>query len=174
MQMQKLDDHSLEGGFMNRNLRIAMLSVGVLVFALAAGQAEASSCSQAALAGRWSYTYTGTIFLPTGAFPLASVGYFRQDSAGNVKGSQTRSVAGNSGAEDISGTITLNDDCTATGNIDVSVGGVKQRSAVLALVYNQDANHFRGIFQSLVLAPPSGTNLPVVITVEGEREHTED
>jgi hypothetical protein len=176
MQMQKLDDHSLEGGFMNRNLSIAMLSVGVLVFALAAGQAEASSCSQAALAGRWSYTYTGTIFLssPTGTvpLPLASVGYFRQDSAGNVKGSQTRSVAGSSGPEDISGTITLNDNCAATGLIDVSVGNVKQRSAVLALVYNQDTNHFRAIFQSLAL--PDGTNLPVVITVEGEREHTEE
>jgi hypothetical protein len=161
---------------MNRNLRIALMSVGVLIFALATGQAEASSCSQAALAGRWSYVYTGTIFLPTSTgtvpLPLASVGYFRQDSAGNIHGSQTRSVAGSSGPEDISGTIKLQEDCTAIGNINVLVDDVKQRIAVLALVYNQDANHLRAIFQSLAL--PDGTNLPVVITIEGERDHTDE
>jgi hypothetical protein len=173
MQTQKLGDSIRpEGGFMNRNVKMAMLSVGILVFVLTAGQAKANTCSQADLGGRWSYTYTGTIFLPSGALPLASVGHYRQDSSGNIQGSQARSVAGSSGLEDISGTITVHDDCTATGAIDVLVGGQLQRSAVLALVYNQDANHFRAIFQSLVL--PDGTNLPVVITVEGEREHTRD
>jgi hypothetical protein len=162
---------------MNCNLRIAMLSVGVLIFTLAAGQAEASSCSQADLAGRWSYTYTGTIFLstPTGTvpLPLASVGHYRQDSAGNIHdGSQTRSVAGSAGVEEVSGTIILNDGCAATANLDALTGGVVQRKAVIATVYNQDENHFRAIFQSLVSA--DGTNLPVVITVEGEREHMEE
>jgi hypothetical protein len=150
-----------------------MLSVGVLVIALTATRSEASSCSQAALAGKWTYTYTGTVFTANGAFPLASVGPFYQNPSGNLQGAQTRSVAGSSGVEDISGTITVNpDDCSATGTINAIVGGQVQRTAVLALALDQDGNHVRAIFQSLTL--PDGTNLPVVITIDGDRVNTKD
>ena len=69
--------------------------------------AEAAHCSTAASAGMWDYTYTGTIFTSSGPLPAASVGHFRQDAAGKLTGSQTRSVAGGSGVEDISGNITV-------------------------------------------------------------------
>src|SRR5436309_9637564 len=77
-------------------------------------QAEASHCSTAAAAGKWAYTYTGTIFTQNGPLPAASVGHFTADAAGNITGSQTRSVAGNSGVEDISGKTSLSKDCTGT------------------------------------------------------------
>src|ERR1700757_3149311 len=125
--------HCPRGGCMKRHLKIATLVLGVLVVALATTRAEASSCSQAALAGNWTYTYSGTIFTPNGAFPLASVGHFHQDGAGNLQGAQARSVAGSSGVEDISGAITVNSDCSATGTINVLVGGQLQRTALLAL-----------------------------------------
>jgi hypothetical protein len=147
--------------------------LGLLILGFATLRAEAGSCSQAALAGRWTYTYTGTIFTPSGAFPLASVGRFHQDAAGNIQGTQTRSVAGSSGVEDISGTISVNsDDCSATGTINVIVDGQLQRTAILALAYDQDGNHMRAIFQSLTL--PDGTNLPVVITIDGNRVNTKN
>ena len=87
--------------------------------------------------------------------------------AGNVSGSQARSVAGDSGTEDVSGTVTVNKDCTATGTINVFANGQLQRTSVLALVYDKDGNHVRMIFQSVTL--PDGTNVPVVITVDGNR-----
>ena len=124
-------------------------------------------CSTAATAGKWAYTYTGTILTPAGALPAASVGHFTQDRAGNVSGSQSRSVAGSAGVEDVSGTVTVNKDCTATGTINVFVNGQLQRTSVLALVYDNNGNHVRMIFQSVTL--PDGTNLPVVITVDGNR-----
>ena len=158
---------------MKRYWTRAIPILGFLILTLATLQAEAGSCSQAALAGRWTYTYTGTIFTPSGAFPLASVGHFHQDAAGNIQGAQTRSVAGSSGVEDISGTISVNsDDCSATGTINVIVGGQLQRTAILALAYDQDGNHMRAIFQSLAL--PDGTNLPVVITIDGNRVNTKN
>src|SRR5882724_1593449 len=89
--------------------------------AMAPLQAEASHCSTAAAAGKWAYTYTGTIFTPSGPLLAASVGHFRADSAGNITGSQARSVAGNSGVEEISGTVSVNKDCTATASVDVLV-----------------------------------------------------
>jgi hypothetical protein len=145
-----------------------LLVAGALILAiLTPFQGYAASCSTASTAGDWAYTYTGTIFTPNGALPLASVGHFTQDHAGNVVGSQNRSVAGQSGLEDIAGTVSVNKDCTASATVDVFVNGVKQRTAQLAVVYDDNGKHVRMIFQSLTL--PDGTNVPVVITLDGNR-----
>jgi hypothetical protein len=141
-------------------LTIAMFITSVL-------PAHAARCSQANAAGNWAYTYTGTIITANGALPAASVGHYTQDADGNVTGSQNRSVAGSSGLEDVSGSVTVNSDCTATATIDVLVNGQLQRTAVLAVVYDSNGNHARMIFQSLTV--PGGTNVPVVITLDAAR-----
>lgn len=148
-------------------MRRMLVALAVAVFVSAALPAHAAHCFEASPAGSWAYTYTGTIFTANGALPAASVGLYTQDAAGNVVGSQTRSVAGSSGVEDISGTVAVNPDCTATATINVFVNGQLQRTAVLALVYDTNGNHVRMIFQSLTL--PDGTNVPVVITLDGSR-----
>lgn len=159
---------------MNRRITPSVFLTTFLAFvfsvALAPLQAEASHCSTAAAAGKWAYTYTGTIFTPSGPLLAASVGHFIADSAGNISGSQARSVAGNSGVEDISGTVSVNKDCTATASIEVLVNGQVQRTSVLAAVYDDNMNHARAIFQSLTL--PDGTNVPVVITIDYTRLFT--
>jgi hypothetical protein len=153
---------------MKRNFVRSLLVLGaVLVVTLAPLQAHAAFCSNASTAGSWAYTYTGTIFTPSGPLPAASVGHFKQDAGGNIAGSQNRSVAGQSGLEDISGTISVNSDCTASATINVLVNGQLLRTAALALVFDSGGNHVRGIFQSLTL--PDGTNVPVVITIDGNR-----
>ena len=161
---------------MKRHIGSRMLTLACLSFswgvALAPSQAEATHCSAEATAGKWAYTYTGTIFTQNGPLPAASVGHFFQDAAGNVSGSQARSVAGNSGVEDISGTVTVNKDCTATATIEVFVNGQLQRTAVLAAVYDNNMNSARAIFQSVRL--PDGTNLPVVLTIDYTRLFPED
>ena len=133
-------------------------------------QAQVSHCSTAGAAGKWAYT--GTIFTPSGPVPAASVGHFTEDASGNLTGSQTRSVAGSSGGEDIAGTISVNRDCTATATLSVFVNGQLQRTAVLAVVFDRNMNHARGIFESLVL--PNGTNVPVVITSDNSRMFPKD
>ena len=161
---------------MNRRIAPRMLLTAFLAFvfsvALAPLQAEASHCSTAAAAGKWAYTYTGTIFTPNGPLLAASVGHFTQDTAGNLAGSQARSVAGNSGVEEISGTVSVNKDCTGSATISVFVNGQLQRTAVLAIAFDGNMNHGRGIFQSLVL--PDGTNVPVVITSDNTRVFSRD
>jgi hypothetical protein len=153
------------------NLARSLALLGVLAAAsLAPLRAQAAQCSTASTAGKWAYTYTGTIFTPTGALPAASVGHFRQDAQGNLSGGQARSVAGQSGLEDISGTVTVNDDCTGTATVQVEVNGQLQRTAELALVYDSSGNHMRAIFQSLTL--PDGTNVPVVLTIDANRVTT--
>jgi hypothetical protein len=157
---------------MKSNLMRAVIVLGAsFVLALTPLQAQTSHCSTAATAGNWAYTYTGTIFTPSGQLPAASVGHFHQDVAGNITGSQARTVAGQSGVEDISGTITVNKNCTAIATVDVLVDGL-QRTAVIGGVYDQNLDHFRFIFQSLTL--PGGTNVPVVLTIDGNRLFTKD
>jgi hypothetical protein len=147
--------------------RVLLVLGATFILALAPLQAEASHCSTAAVAGKWAYTYTGTIFTQNGPLPAASVGHYHQDAAGNITGSQTRSVAGNSGVEDISGIISVSKDCTAIGTINVLVNGQLQRTAVLAFAFDSNGNHGRAIFQSLTL--PDGTNVPVVLTADANR-----
>ena len=153
---------------MNTNtVRILHFALAIAVLATAPLQAQASQCSNATAAGSWAYTYTGTIFTPSGPLPAASVGHFVQDRAGNVSGSQARTVAGSSGIEDTNGSVIVNADCTASATINVLVNGQLQRTATLALVYDSSGNHARMIFQSLTL--PDGTNVPVVITIDANR-----
>ncbi|PYV68198.1 MAG: hypothetical protein DMG96_37115 [Acidobacteria bacterium] len=158
---------------MKNNIARALLVLAAAsVVALAPIQANAAQCSLGSMAGNWAYTYTGTIFTQNGPLPAASVGRYHQDTAGNITGSQTRSVAGNSGVEEITGKITVNGNCTATANINVFQNASLQRSAVLALVFDSNGNHSRTIFKSLTL--PDGTDVPVVITADANRLVTRD
>ena len=158
---------------MKTNFARALLVLSAtFVLAMVPLQAEASHCSNAGQAGNWAYTYTGSIFTQNGPLPAASVGHFSQDSEGNITGSQVRSVAGNSGVEDITGNIAVNRDCTATATINVIVNGQLQRTAAIALVYDSNKNHARMIFQSLTL--PDGTNVPVVLTIDANRSFSKD
>ena len=128
--------------------------------------AQATPCSQASAAGKWAYTYTGTVYAPN-PLAAAAVGHFSQDAKGNVTGSQTHTVAGATEVEDISGTATVNDDCTGTATISVFLNGQLLRTATLNVVYDGDGNHARMIFTSLILA--DGTSLPVAVTIDVSR-----
>jgi hypothetical protein len=157
---------------MKTKLAHALPVLAAFVLALAPLQAHANRCSQASGAGNWAYTYSGTIFTPSGPVPGAAVGHYKQDAEGNAAGSQTRSVGGVAAVEDVVGTIAINKDCTGTATVKVFVNGQLQRTAVLAVAYDSDGNHIRMIFQSLTL--PDGTNVPVVLTFDGNRLFSKD
>lgn len=157
-------------------MRVSVLRVlavaGAIAATFAPSHAAAARCSLSGASGSWAYTYSGTIFTPAGPVPAASVGRFSQDAHGNLTGRQTRSVAGGSGVEDITGSVTVNHDCSGSAAVDVLVDGQLIRSAVLAVVYDDNQKHARGIFQSLTL--PNGTNVPVVITIDYARIFPQD
>ena len=157
---------------MKRNIAsttLVIISVVTLCMGLAsAAYAEDNGrCSAANVAGKWAYTYTGTIFLPTAAVPVATVGSFTLDTHGNVTGTQNRSVGGVYALETVTGTVTVNGDCTGTLNANVYQSSQLVRTAVIDLVFDNNRRHLRAIFQSAAL--PDGTNLPVVITIDGLR-----
>jgi hypothetical protein len=149
-----------------------VLTLVACIWAATPSQAQSKHCSTAKTAGSWAYTYTGTIFSQGVPLPAAAVGRYHQDAAGNLSGRQTRTVAGQSAVEEISGNVTVNRECSATATINVLVNGELQRTAVLAGVYDTNLNHARHIFESLRLA--DGTNVPVVLSADVARLFPED
>lgn len=106
---------------------------------------DAGACTLANAAGRWGHSYSGTI---VGFGPVASVGSFVQDAAGNVNGTQTRSFAGNVAQETIKGIINVHADCTTAATINVYQNGVFQRTAELDGVLVDHGRGVKAIFKT--------------------------
>src|SRR5713226_4103042 len=159
---------------MKRNLRSTML---VIVFFTAfamsvvpTAQAE-GSCSNATAAGQWGFTTAGTVFLASGPVPVVVVGRFKLDTAGNLEGTQTRSLNGLPvNRETISGTILVNSDCTATAAISVFHSGVLNRTSTLDLVFVENLRGVRGVFTSATTA--GGVSIGTVLTFDGNKQLT--
>ena len=148
--------------------RILIAALFVVKFAAGLAFADpAHHCSNATGAGRWGFTVTGTILLPTGAaVPVVQVGRFTQDHEGNVVGTQTRSLGGSVGEETFTGTISTNSDCTgkATVNFHDKASGDLVRTSTLDFVMDEDGRASRAIVTSTVL--PNGASLGPILTIE--------
>jgi hypothetical protein len=127
-----------------------------------------AACTNATAAGTFGLTTTGTLILPTGPASVAAVGLVTFDLNGNVTGSQDRSVDGAFAHETITGTFTVNDDCTIIVIADVydSSGNLARISKILGVLVD-NGKQIRGIFESVVL--PNGLNLPSVLTIAANR-----
>lgn len=80
---------------------------------------ESASCSLAAAAGNYGFTLTGTLLLPTGAVPGGAVGTLTVDAAGNISGTEARSIGGGLANETLTGRWTVSSDCTSTASFQV-------------------------------------------------------
>ena len=139
-------------------------TLAVILFAVLVGMAataNASSCSLARVAGNFGYTTTGSI--PT-LGPFAAVGHVTFDATGHFDGAQTTSFAGTLFDETVSGTFTVNSDCTGTAVVNVYHSGVLFRTTNLDLVWVSNRNQIRAIFRT------AGT----AITIEANRIFNED
>ncbi len=148
---------------MKRNALFAKLVVVVFVtlVASAAASARARECSLRGVAGRYGHTVSGTI--PTlGA--VGSVGHFTLDASGTLTGAQTTSFNGSIVNETLSGTFTVNSDCTGTATVNVFHSGVLARTTNLDVVWDNNQREMRAIFLT------AGT----VLTVNGRKMFREE
>ncbi len=146
--------------------------VGTLLSGLtaAAGAQDHRACSTARAAGEWGYTKTGTLVLPTGATPFASVGRFSLGADGVMVGENNGSVGGRVSKDVLKGTFEVNPDCTSAMTVEVyDESGTLLRTIGMALVFVDDGRAARGIVTSLVL--PNGASLPSIITADANRLH---
>ncbi len=158
---------------MKRKIWISTLVVLSAAFlANTAPSAHARSCSLAGSAGKYGFTLTGVVILPTGPVPLAAVGRAVLDAAGNVTGTEARSLGGGFADETFTGSYTVNPDCTGTTTLNFFVSGQLVRTSVVSFVFDDNQREIRMVQKSLTL--PNGVSLPVVITVEARRIFSED
>lgn len=161
---------------MKRGFRSAMLAtlfytaLAMNTAATAKAQGEVG-CSNATAAGGWGFTTAGKVYLANGPVPVVVVGGFKLDAAGNLGGTQTRSLNGLPvDRETIAGTILVNADCTGTATISVFHSGVLNRTATLDLVFVENLRGVRGVFTSATTA--SGANIGTVLTFDGSKQRT--
>jgi hypothetical protein len=125
-------------------------------------------CSLEAVAGNWGFTLTGSATLPSGQVLVAAVGTVTVDDQGNLSGTEARSVGGGYADETVTGTWTVNSSCTGTLNAKIYESGQLVRISVTSITFDDDSKEFRMVQKSLTL--PDGTELPVVITLEGKKQ----
>lgn len=143
---------------MNRTFRIIPIFCILLAVGLAPALLADEQCSLRSVAGDFGYTVTGTR-LPLG--PAASVGTVHFDRDGNLSGTQTLSLNGTIvQGEVLTGTITVNSDCTGSSIIVVS-NTPFPRTSHLDVVWVDSSGEFRAIF----------TDAGAILSVDGKRIH---
>jgi len=115
------------------------------------------------------FTLTGILIFPapTGPVPGAAIGRLSVDAAGNITGTESRNVGGGFANETITGTWSVNSDCTGRVTANIYESGVLVRTSVLDAVFVDHSNKIRAVQESLT--NPDGSTVPVVITLEGDK-----
>jgi hypothetical protein len=102
-------------------------------------------CSARKGAGRWGYSFSGTI---VGLGPATGVGSQTVNPDGTFSGSQTRSFNGDVEEETYTGTVLVNSDCTFTATANVYLNGALERTDVLPGVFTDDERSFRAMINT--------------------------
>ena len=156
----------------NKIFRRAGLGAALFLLTSVAPKVQAAQCSLAGVSGKYGFTLTGTVILPTGAAAIAAVGEATVDGKGSVTGTEARSVGGEYADETMQGTLTVKADCTGSMTLNFYEAGQLVRTSILSLVFDNNQREVRMVQKSLQL--PNGEFLPVVITVEGKKTFSED
>ena len=140
------------------------------LFLLLARPSLHAACTSATAAGTFGFTTTGILILPapTGPVPVGAVGSITVNLNGNAAGSQDRSLGGAFAHETLTGTLTVNRDCTISllANVFDSSGTLVRTSTIDGVLVN-NGKQIRGIFETVVLA--NGVSLGSVLTVDANR-----
>ena len=147
--------------------KLVILLAATLIVSMSA-PAHAANCSLENVAGHWGFTLTGVLILPTGPVPVAAVANGVLDAKGNLTGTEARSVGGGYADETLNGNWTVNPDCTGTLTAYIYESGQLARISVTSIVFDGNSKEVRMVQKSLTL--PDGTQLPVVITLEGKKQ----
>lgn len=156
---------------MKRNISgttIAMIFFATLCTGLAPA-VQAQVCSRALAAGKYGVSDSGTV---VSVGPRAATALLTLDAEGNITGKVTANVNGGVTHTTVSGTYTVNPDCTGTsrfGEFDQS--GNLILSATVELVWDDDMREIRFVFTSAAL--PDGTPLATVINGNAKKTFAE-
>ena len=138
---------TFEGGLSMKRLTwiATIMFLGLATTGSLAPAILAHGCAMSDVAATYGYTSTGTVVTPpVGAF--LAVGQITFSSTGTITGKQTTSIAGIFFDETVSGTYTVNPDCTGTATANVYHGSTLVRTTNLSIVWVDDQKEARAIF----------------------------
>jgi hypothetical protein len=93
----------------------------------------ASTCTNATIAGSYGYTLSGWIFTTAGAeLPFADSGNLASDEKGNLSGSSTYGLDGSIQPRTLTGTYSVNSDCTGTATLKDNLGNTAGLNLLIA------------------------------------------
>lgn len=148
-----------------------IVRIPVLLFALAMAvlsivpSANAQHCSFAGTAGKYALSDSGTVI---GIGPRAAVALLTFNASGQVHGQVTASLNGSITQTNLSGTYTVNPDCSgATSFEEFDQTGNLVLTATVAVAWDDNMREVRFVFTSVVLA--NGTPLEIVINGDGRK-----
>ena len=130
--------------------RTIFFAILLLSLAAAASAGDGHACSAAKLAGAWGFSWTGTLIIANSPFPAAAVGTSISDADGNISGTLTSSIGGTVSQDTMTGTTTVNPDCTGT--LTVTILGAVTRTATWDMVFDDNGSESRSIMTSLVIS----------------------
>ena len=145
---------------MKRNLAKTLTAAAIAALALGVAStayADDKGCSNASMRGTFAYTSTGSIASPTAiAGPFVEVGTQFFDGTGSTTATATLSQNGNILPITVTGTYSVNSDCTGTMTVQVSPIGV---TVHVFFVIDDNLSEFQAI----------ETDAGLVITRNGKR-----
>jgi hypothetical protein len=157
---------------MKRAIRfVVFATLFAILLASVAPLAQANQCTAQNAAGAYGFTLTGVLITSTGPVPIAAVGRASVDISGHVTGTEARSVGGGFANETLSGTVTVDPDCTGSMTMNFYETGQLVRTSVLSIVFVNNQRELQMVQSSLTL--PNGVSLPVVITVDAKKIFTD-
>src|SRR6266852_2591552 len=115
----------------------------------ATAQGATGACSFLRAAGIYGFSDSGTI---VGIGPRAAVGSLTFDAAGNIIGKVTASLSGSVSNTNLSGTYSVNPDCTGTASFDEFDQSGKILTATVEIVWDNNMREARFVFTSVTLA----------------------
>src|SRR5712691_3324455 len=121
---------------------LTIISLGLLLAAITPA-AQAATCSNATAKGDWALTLSGTLLLPTGPVPVAAVVRATLNLDGTVTGTEARSVGGGYADETMTGTFTVNPDCTGSATVNFYENGQLVRTSELSTVFDENSKQIR-------------------------------
>jgi len=122
---------------------LTMAAVGLALATAPAAKAADKGCSNASLTGTFSYTSTGSIVTPpVVAGPYAEVGTQTFDGKGGISGAGNISQNGNIIPVTITGTYTVNPDCTGAFAVQIAPLGF---TAHYAFVIDDSGSEFQAL-----------------------------
>lgn len=145
--------------------RITVVLIALVSVASIVPSAYGQHCSFAQAAGHYAFSDSGTVI---NVGPRAAVGLLTFDAIGQINGQVTASLDGDVSQTTLSGTYTVNPNCSGTATFaELDQNGNPVLTATVAITWNSNMAEARFLFTSVVLA--NGSSLATAINGDARK-----